>query len=125
MKHGNAISCMIPRRLLMWGFVAVLAVSGCSKGGGPRAAVTVKDFKFELAEVTVKKGTAVTWTNQDTVLHTVTSGQTSGPENSPDGLFKGNLDGRGKTFSYTFDKAGTFTYYCSQHNVMTAAVKVT
>lgn len=86
-----------------------------------KGAVTVKQFQFMPAELTVKAGTTVTWTNQDDILHTATSGTTPG---TADGKFDGPMDGRGKAFSHVFDQAGRYPYFCSRHNSMTGTVIV-
>jgi plastocyanin len=62
----------------------------------------------------VKTGTKVTWTNMDSVTHTVTADQ--GAFNSP--VPPGN------SFSFTFTKAGTYTYHCMIHPSMTATIVV-
>ena len=80
--------------------------------------VTIKDFAFSPANITVKKGTTVTWTNQDSTAHTVT--ETDGK----DGPGSGNLD-QGKSYSFTFNTVGTFSYDCSIHPSMTGKVTVT
>jgi plastocyanin len=84
-------------------------------------AVTVKQFQFMPAELTVKAGTTVTWTNQDDILHTATSGATPG---TADGKFDGPMDGRGKSFSHLFDQPGRYPYFCNRHNSMTGTVVV-
>jgi plastocyanin len=84
-------------------------------------AVTVKQFQFTPAELVVRTGTKVTWTNQDDILHTATSGATPG---TPDGKFDGTMDGAGKSYSFTFDQPGTYPYFCSRHNSMTGTVVV-
>jgi len=74
--------------------------------------VICKNNRFQLDTLTISVGTTVTWVNQDGYIHTVTSG-TSPSE--PSGLFdSGNLSG-GQTFSFTFDKAGTYDYFCIPH----------
>ena len=97
--------------------------SGTLKAANPAAssAVTVKQFQFMPAELTVKAGTNVTWTNQDDILHTATSGATPG---TADGKFDGSMDGPGKSFSHPFDQAGRFPYFCSRHTSMTGTVVV-
>ncbi len=84
-------------------------------------AVTVKQFQFMPPQLVVKAGTKVTWTNQDQILHTATSGGTPG---TPDGKFDGPMDGVGKSFSFTFDQPGNYPYYCSRHTSMTGTVTV-
>ena len=116
----------------LWSAAVLLAGCGGSDSGTTKpttaaantagqSAVTVKQFQFTPAEVTVEVGTTVVWTNEDDILHTVTSGATPG---TPDGKFDGPMDGRGKTFSHLFDQAGRFPYFCSRHNSMTATVVV-
>jgi plastocyanin len=78
-------------------------------------AVSIKDFSFgDPIEVAV--GTTVTWTNEDTVPHTVT--QTGGS-----GFQSGKLD-PGATFSFTFDTAGSFDYFCEFHANMKGTITV-
>ncbi|WP_329046025.1 cupredoxin domain-containing protein [Amycolatopsis sp. NBC_01488] len=81
-------------------------------------AVAIKDFAFAPAATTVKKGTTVTWTNQDQDAHTVTSTGSGGPLRSP------TLQ-TGQSYRYTFTTAGTFEYLCTIHPFMTATVTVT
>jgi amicyanin len=77
--------------------------------------VTIKDFEFTPATVTIKVGGTVTWTNNGPTTHSVTA---------DDGSFdSGNLS-QGKTFSHTFQTAGTFSYHCSPHPFMKANVVV-
>ncbi|HET6517760.1 MAG TPA: plastocyanin/azurin family copper-binding protein, partial [Nitrosopumilaceae archaeon] len=71
--------------------------------------------------VTIQKGGTVTWSNDDTAAHTVTSG---GPTAGPSGMFDSSLVMGGKTFQFTFDKAGTYDYFCMVHPWMTGTVKV-
>lgn len=91
-----------------------------SQSSGPTAtnSVTITNFAFSPADITVKKGTTVIWTNQDSVSHTVreTDGQT-GPNSS--------TLSQGKSYSFTYDTTGTFKYHCSIHPDMTGTVTVT
>lgn len=79
--------------------------------------VTISDFAFSPATLTVKKGTTVTWTNKDSVAHTVTS-DTGNMLDSP-------LFSAGETFSFTFNEVGTFSYHCTPHPQMKGTVIVT
>ncbi|MGW2253691.1 MULTISPECIES: cupredoxin domain-containing protein [unclassified Kitasatospora] len=82
-------------------------------------AVTIQNFAFSPARLTVKAGTTVTWTNKDTDPHTVTSKQGSGgPLNSA------SLT-TGATYQFTFTQPGTYAYFCTIHPFMTATVVVT
>jgi plastocyanin len=80
-------------------------------------AVAIKNFAFAPSALTVKVGTMVTWTNQDTDEHTVTSQQT--------GPLKSSALPTGGHYSYTFTKPGTYSYLCTIHPFMTATVTVT
>ena len=80
--------------------------------------VTIENFAFSPAAITVKKGTTVTWTNKDSAMHTVT--ETDGQ----DGPKSGDL-ATGKSYTFTFDKVGTYKYDCSIHTSMTGTVTVT
>ena len=81
--------------------------------------VDIKNYAYSPAAITVKVGTKVTWTNQDSVGHTVTT-QSGAPATISSGLV-----GKGASFSFTFDKAGTYEYYCEPHPYMKGTVIVT
>ena len=86
-----------------------------SVSGGGGSAVSIANFAFSPQTLTVPAGTTVTWTNNDGAPHTVTS--TDGPSTSAQitGAFdSGNL-ASGQTYSFTFDKAGTYYYDCTLH----------
>ena len=83
------------------------------------AAVTIKGFAFSPAALTVAKGTVVTFTNQDSTTHTVSSGA----NRTKDGKFDMQVAGGNET-QITFDTAGTFAYFCSFHQSMIATVVV-
>jgi amicyanin len=78
----------------------------------------IQNFAFSPTTLTVKKGTTVTWTNRDSVKHDVMS-----DTNDPNGP-KGPLLAQNETYSYTFDKAGTYPYHCTPHPRMKAVVEV-
>lgn len=93
--------------------------SGSASQGTPVTGVTqvqIVNFVYTPANLQVRAGTTVTWTNQDIAAHTVT--------------FKNGTKGsgvlqKGQTFSYTFTTPGTYDYYCAVHPYMTATVTVT
>lgn len=72
-------------------------------------------------EVTVAAGTTVTWSNDDTAVHTVTSGT---PSAGVTGVFDSSIFNAGDTFEYTFDEAGTYDYFCVVHPWMEGIVHV-
>lgn len=84
-------------------------------------AVTIQSFAFTPQDITVKVGTTVTWTNQDSIGHTVTSDD--GDSLSP--KLNSNMLQKGDTYTYTFSTPGTYKYHCSVHPEMTGTVTVT
>jgi plastocyanin len=71
---------------------------------------------YNPSPLTVKPGTSVTWTNNDSTIHTVTSGL---PEQGEVGtLFDSSIMSPGKTFTHIFDKTGIFDYSCTLHPFM-------
>ena len=80
------------------------------------SAVTIHDFAFTPATITVRAGTTVTWTNNDSLDHTVT-GDAGGFGSSPLGTKA--------TFASTFTTPGTYSYHCSIHPFMHGSVVVT
>jgi plastocyanin len=92
------------------------ASDGASAGaGGGGDAVTIQNFAFGPASLSVAAGSTVTWTNSDSTGHTVTA---------DDASFDSTTIARGSTFSQTFDTAGTFAYHCSIHPNMTGTIEV-
>ncbi|HVS58377.1 MAG TPA: cupredoxin family copper-binding protein [Candidatus Saccharimonadales bacterium] len=80
--------------------------------------VSIQNFAFSPASITVKKGTTVTWTNSDSVTHTVTEKDAQTGPNS------GDL-APGESYSFTFNKVGTYHYHCTIHTEMLGTVTVT
>lgn len=81
--------------------------------------VILDDLAFMTEELTVKKGTTVTWENRDTARHDINF--TDAAMDSADS----ELFGQGETYEYTFDEVGTFDYSCTPHPFMKATVVVT
>ena len=63
----------------------------------------------------------VTWSNDDTAAHTVTSGSSA---DGPDTKFDSSLFMSGQTFSHTFSEKGTFPYFCMVHPWQTGTIIV-
>jgi len=68
--------------------------------------VVMQNFAFSPKSLRIKKGTTVTWVNQDRAKHTVTA---------DDGKFDSGDMPSGQTFAHKFDEVGTFPYYCLYH----------
>jgi plastocyanin len=67
-------------------------------------------------------GSMVTWVNDDTAPHTVTSGTVERNTPTPDGRFDSGIMNPGGSFPFVFDSAGEYPYYCSIHPWMTGKV---
>jgi plastocyanin len=96
------------------------APAGESSGGGA-GEVSMKGLAFEPADITVKVGDTITWTNDEAVGHDVTKEGGPGPEFSsgdPGAMQEGD------TFEQTFEQPGTIEYVCTVHSNMTGTVNV-
>ena len=114
---------MTYRRWLGMGVVLGLMVglpTSTFPQGGAAATAAIRVFQFQPGALEVRPGTRVTWTNQDDITHTVTSG-TPG---SPDGRFDVPLDGKGATGGATFSAPGVYPYFCARHTSMRGEVVV-
>ena len=84
--------------------------------------VEIENFIFSPKEMTVKKGTTITWVNKDTAPHQIASNphplHTSLPE-----LSSGVL-AQGQSYSFTFQKVGTVGYHCNLHPSMQGKITV-
>jgi plastocyanin len=77
---------------------------------------------YNPSPLSIPVGTTVTWINNDNTGHTVTEGNPSG--NTPANGFDSGILAPGKTFTHTFDTAGTIQYYCTLHPTMLGEVIV-
>ena len=77
--------------------------------------VSIRDFSFEPAQLSVEPGTTVTWTNEGNEPHTVTA---------DNGLFDSGMLYPGDSYSVQFDGMGTLSYYCTLHPSMTGGITV-
>jgi plastocyanin len=103
---------------------------GQGGGGGTEVSVTSgsstkSDDAYDPNPVEAKVGDTVTWTNDDSQPHTVTSGSNS----QPDGKFDSSpnlnpLLAPGQTFEHTFEEPGEYPYYCAVHPTMVGTVSV-
>jgi plastocyanin len=77
--------------------------------------IAVKDFTFNPTPLTIKTGSTVTWTNRDDEPHTAVSDI---------GLFKSGGMDTNESFSFKFDKPGTYHYTCTIHPRMVGTIIV-
>jgi plastocyanin len=90
--------------------------SGSSSSSAPGTQVKMQNIAFSPAKLTVKLGTTVTWTNEDTAAHNVVadSGAT----------FRSKDFRLGQTYKFTPTKAGTIKYECTLHPGMSGELDV-
>jgi plastocyanin len=106
------------RSMLGLGLAGVIAAGPApGRSAETPASVTIHEFHFEPPTLTVAVGATVVWTNRDDDPHTVTGADDPTPFASPP------LD-TGETFSFRFEKPGTYRYFCSIHPHMQGTVIV-
>jgi plastocyanin len=88
----------------------------------PRTAVPTTGKFYEPNSVETTVGSMVTWVNEDTVPHTVTSGTVENTRPKPDGSFDSGIINSGNSLPFAFDKAGEYPYYCMIHPRMTGKI---
>ncbi len=81
--------------------------------------ITYKGFAVVQKTIRVKKGTTVTWTNEDNAKHDVT------PDKETAEFTASELFGKGETYTFTFNTVGTYAYHCSPHPYMKGTIEVT
>ena len=100
---------------------AMAALSVSASGASSVAAadapngIVVKDFMFAPNSLTVKAGSSVTWINKDDEPHTVVSDS---------GVFRSAALDTDETFSFKFEKPGTYHFTCSIHPRMVGTITV-
>jgi plastocyanin len=105
----------MPVMMAMLLFVGPTSVKANGQSAAATAEVKIDNFSFAPQTLTVAVGATVTWVNRDDIPHTVVS---------TDGVFKSKVRDTDEKFSYTFTKAGTYSYFCSVHPKMTGKVVV-
>jgi plastocyanin len=93
-------------------FAAIFAIAphrGIAEPVTPAAVVETKDFAYAADTVTIKAGEAVLFKNSDSVGHTVAADDKS--------FDSGDMP-TGATWLHTFEKPGTYAYYCAYHRYM-------
>jgi plastocyanin len=75
--------------------------------------ISIENFKFVPETLTIKAGTTVVWTNNDSVTHNIKSADFNSPSIAA-----------GKPYEFKFDKVGTYDYSCGIHPAMTGKIIV-
>ena len=83
-----------------------------------RPGCEIQDICYIPSSIVIEKGKQVTWVNQDSAFHSVTSGFYDEPTELFD---SGHLDPF-ESFSLTFDESGTYDYFCTLHPWMRGQV---
>lgn len=113
--------------LIAVALIAIISLSGClDQGKHPAITVEIKNYPyshyaFSPDKITVHAGAVVTWTNNDSRNHTVTSDLTV---KSPEEKFDSGIIKPGENFSHTFENPGYYGYYCKIHPYMKGLVIV-
>ena len=81
-------------------------------------AITIKNMMFTPSQISIAKGGTVTWTNNDSTVHRVVDDLTN-----VGGPASGDIQ-PGSTYSFTFNKTGSFQYHCSIHPSMRGTIVV-
>jgi len=137
------------KKIISWFFILVFAVtlSGCGKKtttnnqnapstnlnqnsatGAPLATpegqttIIMKDFAFQPANLTIKKGTIVTWLNNDNASHSIIADPRSGYSELKS--LNSYILAPGQSWSFTFDNLGVFGYKCGLHSTMLGLITV-
>lgn len=92
-------------------------VASAATAPAAKSSITITNYMFHPATLTVKKDTTVTWSNKDDDVHTIKS--TDGPE-----AFSSPALDNGNQFGFTFHHAGTYHYICSVHPYMHGVIVV-
>ncbi len=108
------------QRTMLMAAVVVTGLAGLGVAADAPRAVTVQLFQYRPGQVEIPKGGRVTWTNQDDITHTVTSGT----PDKRDGRFSAQLAGKGAVASVELKDAGTYPYFCERHTSMRGEIRV-
>lgn len=104
--------------LLAFNWIAVSDANSTAEAADNAAGkyqVTIDNFSFTPASLTVPVGTSVTWVNRDDVPHTIVNDNHK---------FRSRALDTDEKFSYNFTNPGTYEYYCSLHPKMTGKIVV-
>jgi len=115
--HGRRIFlASLAASLVALGAIAVTAPHAAhAQAPAVASAVTISDFGFHPATITVAPGTVVTWTNKDDEPHTVAADDRSYHSTPMD---------TDEHFSHTYTAPGEYHYFCTLHPHMTGVVIV-
>ena len=108
--------------MVVVGTLLVVSVAGAHKHPTAKAhkhparTVSIQNFRFKPAHITIKRGTKVRWINKDSTTHTATA-------NNGRSFDSGRL-GKGQSYTHTFKSAGKKSYHCEIHSHMKGRITV-
>jgi len=91
------------------------AAAGGGEGTANATRAEMKTMRFSPTRIEIAAGTAITWTNNDQLVHTVTA---------DDGSWDSGPIEPGKTWTHTFAQPGAYAVHCTPHPFMKAVVVV-
>jgi plastocyanin len=103
--------------VLAGAFIFVAAVAAAPRAEAADARITVKNFAFQPAVLTVKPGTEIVWTNEDNEVHALKSAEGPAPFQSP-------ALQQGDKFAHRFAQPGRYKYFCLLHPQMVGTIVV-
>ena len=95
------------------GSAAAPGVEGQARAQNAAAKITIDNFTFAPAELTISAGTTVTWNNHDDIPHSVVE---------KNKLFRSKALDTDESYSFTFAQAGTYDYFCGLHPHMVGKI---
>ena len=115
MSHGLTPILTARIRLRMLAALGAISLLPSGLAWAGEARVSIDNFTFSPASLTIPAGTTVTWTNADDIPHAVAAS---------DKAFKSKVIDTEEHFSFTFGQPGTYKYFCSLHPHMTGQIIV-
>jgi plastocyanin len=96
--------------------LAAVVIPTSAQNAAPASAVSIDNFTFTPASLTVKTGTTVTWSNKDDIPHGIAS--------STNAFKKSQALDTDDSFSFTFTTPGSYQYFCYLHPHMVGTIVV-
>ncbi len=122
-SEGSVNDTMSGQNASQWASNATLAFAQEQVSIAPGSSNPSATQFYVPPEITISVGTAITWKNDDSTIHTVTEGTPGSAGATP--AFDSSIIAPSITWEHTFESVGDFNYYCTLHPFMTGKVTVT